>query len=58
MSGDCTIGLGPGMVVKTAIKTLSGDFRNRIKPSHGDRTGSMNLTVTSFAGDVTLKSAK
>ena len=58
MSGDCTIGLVPGMVVNAAIKTMSGDFRNRIKPSGGEKIGSMNLTVTSFSGDVTLKSAK
>ena len=58
MSGDATIGLVPGMIVNAAIKTLSGDLRNRIKPSPGEKTGSMNLTVTSFAGDVTLKSAK
>ncbi|MGI9529556.1 MAG: DUF4097 family beta strand repeat-containing protein [Acidimicrobiia bacterium] len=58
MSGDCTIGLVSGMVVNAAIKTMSGDFRNRIKPSGGEKTGTMNLTVTSFSGDVTLKSAK
>ena len=57
MSGDVTIGLIPGMIVNAAIKTLSGDLRNRIKPSSGEKTGSMNLAVTSFAGDVTLKSA-
>ncbi len=58
MSGDVTVGLVPGMVVNAAIKTLSGDLRNRIKPSPGEKTGTMNLTITSFAGDVTLKSAK
>lgn len=58
MTGDCTIGLVSGMVVNAAIKTMSGDFRNRIKPSGGDKVGTMNLTVTSFSGDVTLKSAK
>jgi len=58
MSGDCTVGLVPGMVVNAAIKTMSGDFRNRIKPSAGEKIGTMNLTVTSFSGDVTLKSAK
>lgn len=58
MSGDCTIGLVPGMVVNAAVKTMSGDFRNRIKPSGGEKVGTMNLTVTSFSGDVTLKSAK
>ncbi|MGI9667438.1 MAG: DUF4097 family beta strand repeat-containing protein [Acidimicrobiia bacterium] len=58
MSGDSTIGLVQGMVVKAAIKTMSGDFRNQIKPSAGEKTGTMNLTVTSFAGDVTLKAAK
>ncbi|MDJ0792002.1 MAG: DUF4097 family beta strand repeat-containing protein [Acidimicrobiia bacterium] len=57
MSGDATVGLIPGMLVNTAIKTLSGDFRNRIKASEGEKAGTMNLTITSFAGDVTLKSA-
>ena len=58
MSGDCAIGLIPGVIVKAQIKTMSGDFRNRIKPSSGEKTGSMNLAVTSFSGDVVLKSAK
>lgn len=58
MSGDASIGLVSGMVVNASIKTMSGDFRNRIKPTPGDKTGTMNLTVTSFSGDVTLKSAK
>lgn len=58
MSGDCTIGLVAGMVVNASIKTMSGDFRNRVKSSGGEKTGTMNLTVTSFSGDVTLKSAK
>ena len=58
MSGDCAIGLIPGVVVKAQIKTMSGDFRNRIKPSAGEKTGTMNLAVTSFSGDVVLKSAK
>ena len=31
MSGDVSIGLIPGMVVNAAVKTMSGDFRNRIK---------------------------
>jgi DUF4097 and DUF4098 domain-containing protein YvlB len=58
MSGDVTIGLISGVVVNAAIKTMSGDFRNRIKPSSGEKTATMNLTVTSFSGDVTLRSAK
>jgi DUF4097 and DUF4098 domain-containing protein YvlB len=58
MSGDVSIGLIPGVVVDAAIKTMSGDFRNRIKPSSGEKTGRMNLSVTSFSGDVTLRSAK
>ncbi|MFC2153341.1 hypothetical protein ACFLQ7_01755, partial [Actinomycetota bacterium] len=58
MSGDVGIGLVPGMVVKAAVKTLSGDFRNRIEPTPGPRVGSMSLTVDSFSGDVTLSSAK
>lgn len=58
MSGDCSIGLIPGMVVKAQIKTMSGDFRNRVKSTSGEKTGTMNLAVTSFSGDVVLKSAK
>ena len=58
MSGDVTIGLVRGMVVNAAIKTLSGDLRNRIKPSPGERVANMNLKVTTFSGDVILKSAK
>lgn len=58
MSGDIGIGLVSGMVVKAAVKTLSGDFRNRIEPTPGPRVGSMNLTVNSFSGDVTLRTAK
>jgi len=58
MSGDAHVAIVPGMVVNAAIKTMSGDFRNRIKPSTGERLGSMNLTITSFSGDVILRSAK
>ncbi|HSJ70501.1 MAG TPA: DUF4097 family beta strand repeat-containing protein [Acidimicrobiia bacterium] len=58
MSGDAHVGIVPGMVVKTAIKTMSGDFRNRIKPSSGERIGTMNLAITSFTGDVVLTTAK
>lgn len=58
MSGDVTVGLVTGMVVDAAIKTLSGDLRNRIKPSAGEKIGRMNLRITSLAGDVILKSAK
>lgn len=58
MSGDAHVALVPGMVVNASIKTMSGDFRNRIKPSSGERTGTMNLSITSFSGDVILRSAK
>jgi DUF4097 and DUF4098 domain-containing protein YvlB len=58
MSGDVTVGLVQGMVVNAAVKTMSGDFRNRIKPTSGERVGTMSLTITSFSGDVTLRSAK
>lgn len=58
MSGDVSIGLVPGLIVNAAIKTMSGDFRNRIKPSSVEKTGTLNLEVTSFSGDVTLRSAK
>jgi DUF4097 and DUF4098 domain-containing protein YvlB len=57
MSGDVSIGLVPAMQVNASIKTLSGDFRNRIKPTDGERTGAMSLRVKSFTGDVTLRSA-
>lgn len=58
MSGDVNIGLIAGLVVDAQIKTMSGDFRNRIKPSSAAKTGALKLTVTSFSGDVTLRSAK
>lgn len=58
MSGDVGIGLIPGLVVNASVKTLSGDFRNRIKPSSVEKTRTLNLEVTSFSGDVTLRSAK
>jgi DUF4097 and DUF4098 domain-containing protein YvlB len=58
MSGDSHVALVPGMTVNASIKTMSGDFRNRIKPSTGERIGTMNLTITSFSGDVILRSAK
>ena len=57
MSGNATIGLIPGMEVRAKIRTLSGDFRNRIKPMECERTDSMSLRVKSFSGDVTLKTA-
>jgi DUF4097 and DUF4098 domain-containing protein YvlB len=57
MSGDIGVGLMPGLHVDASVKTLSGDFRNRIKPTEGERTGSMSLRVKSFSGDVTLRSA-
>lgn len=58
MSGDAHVAIIPGMIVNAAIKTLSGDLRNRIKPSQGERVGTMNLTITSFSGDVILRTAK
>ena len=58
MAGDVFVGLAPGRIVTTSIKTLSGDFRNKIKPTTGDRTGTIALTISSFSGDVTLTSAK
>ncbi len=58
MSGDVHLGIVPGMVVNASIKTMSGDLRNRIKPSSGERIGSMNVSITSFSGDVILRSAK
>lgn len=57
MSGDATIGLVPGMHVRAKIRTLSGDFRNRIKAVDCERTDTMSLLFKSFSGDVTLKSA-
>jgi|GEM_PF-1534685 len=57
MSGDSRIGIVPGMEVKARIKTLSGDFRNKITKSDQPRVGSMALDVKSFSGDVTLKTA-
>ena len=57
MSGDIGIGLVSGLQVNASVKTLSGDFRNRIKATEGERTGSMSLRVKSFTGDVTLRSA-
>lgn len=56
MSGDTRVGLVPGMEVKASVRTLSGDFRNRVTPSGDSRTGSMTLELTSFSGDVTLDS--
>ncbi len=58
MSGDVDIALVPGLVVAASIKTLSGDFRNRVKPTSSEKTGSVNLEVSSFSGDVTLRTAK
>ena len=58
MSGDVFVGLASGRTVKASIKTLSGDFRNKIKPASGDRTGSMAVSISSYSGDVTLASAK
>lgn len=58
MSGDASIGLAPGFTVNANVKTMSGQLRNRTKPSGEPKAGSMNLTVVSFVGDVTLRSAK
>ena len=58
MSGDVTIGLIAGLVVEAEVKTMSGTFRNRTKPSSAEKVGRLNLTVTSVSGDVTLRSAK
>ncbi|RLA49688.1 MAG: hypothetical protein DRQ98_13830 [Gammaproteobacteria bacterium] len=58
MSGNVFVGLAPGRIVEASIKTLSGDFRNKVKPGDGDRTDTMALNVSSFSGDVTLTSAK
>jgi hypothetical protein len=57
LSGDSRIGLVPGMEVKARVKTLSGDIRNKITPTPGPRVGSMSLNVTSFSGDITLKTS-
>jgi DUF4097 and DUF4098 domain-containing protein YvlB len=58
MAGDVFVGLAPGRAVKASIKTRSGEFRNKIEPTTGDRTGTMTLIISSFSGDVTLTSAK
>ncbi|GMR02041.1 MAG: hypothetical protein BMS9Abin20_0367 [Acidimicrobiia bacterium] len=57
MSGDAILGLAPGRTVNARITTLSGDFRNKIKPTDGDKTVRMTLIVKSFSGDVILRSA-
>ena len=58
MSGDVFVGLAPGRTVTASIKTLSGDFHNKIKATAGDRTGAMALNISSFSGNVTLTSPK
>jgi DUF4097 and DUF4098 domain-containing protein YvlB len=55
MSGDSTIGIAPGMTIDAKITAMSGEFRNRIKPSKIDKTHRMSLTAKSFSGDVTLR---
>lgn len=55
MSGDSTIGIVPGMTIDAKITAMSGEFRNRIKPSKIDKTHRMSLTAKSFSGDVTLR---
>lgn len=56
MSGDVTVGLAPGRRIEAKISAVSGELRNRIKPSGTDPTGRMSLIVKSFSGDVTLRS--
>ncbi len=56
MSGDVTVGLAPGRKVEAKISAMSGELRNRIKPSGSDPTGRMALSIKSFSGDVTLRS--
>lgn len=56
MSGDVTVGLAPGKKIEAKISAVSGELRNRIKPSGTDPTGRMKLVVKSFSGDVTLRS--
>lgn len=58
MSGDVDIALVPGMIVNASIKTMSGELRNRVKPSSVEKTTTLNLDVTSLSGDVTLRTAK
>ncbi|GMQ98409.1 MAG: hypothetical protein BMS9Abin17_0919 [Acidimicrobiia bacterium] len=58
MSGSSVIGLAPGRTVAAQIKTMSGQLRNKIRPVGGDRTGRMNVKVTSFSGDVILRNAR
>ncbi len=58
MSGDVHVGLVQGLTVNASVKTLSGDFRNRIRPSSAERIGTTKLTITSFSGDVTLSTAR
>jgi len=55
MSGNATLGLVPGLSVETTIRTMSGEVRNRIKPSDAEKTRRVVLTVKSFSGDVTLR---
>lgn len=55
MSGDSTIGIVPGMTIEAKITAMSGEFRNRIKPSNAHKTRRMSLTAKSFSGDVTLR---
>jgi DUF4097 and DUF4098 domain-containing protein YvlB len=58
MSGSSVIGLAPGRTVSAQIKTMSGQLRNKIRPAGGERTGLMNVKVTSFSGDVLLRNAR
>ncbi|MCB1246101.1 MAG: DUF4097 family beta strand repeat protein [Acidimicrobiia bacterium] len=58
MSGDVRVGIATRMELKASVKTLSGDFRNKIQPSPGEKLGSASLRVSSFSGDITLTSVE
>jgi DUF4097 and DUF4098 domain-containing protein YvlB len=55
MSGNAMIGLVPGMTVDAKITAMSGELRNRIKPSDVEKARRATLTVKSFSGNVTLR---
>lgn len=58
LSGDVSVGLAPGRLVEASLRTLSGIVTNKIKPTDGERKGSMSLSVHTYAGDITLERAK
>jgi DUF4097 and DUF4098 domain-containing protein YvlB len=58
MSGDVFVGLASGRTVNASVKTLSGDFHNKVTPTSGERVGMMSLKISSFSGNVTLTSVK